>query len=160
MNLPELVQPVLVCFEDPDPRVRYYACESLYNIAKIARGAVLVFFNLIFDGLCKVYHVPYIYYIVAFGAFLHGSIFNITAVCLREKQRMLVNNECSSRYSRVGNFFKHQFGIGEDSFCTWPDRTTPLQSAWSMVLSAITVECEHIYLYMGWWELKSCVIRL
>lgn len=54
MNLPELVQPVLVCFEDPDPRVRYYACESLYNISKIARGAVLIFFNTIFDGLCKV----------------------------------------------------------------------------------------------------------
>ena len=54
MNLPELVTPVLVCFEDQDPRVRYYACESLYNISKVARGAVLVFFNNIFDGLCKV----------------------------------------------------------------------------------------------------------
>ena len=54
MNLPELVQPVLTCFEDPDARVRYYACESLYNISKVARGAVLVFFNSIFDGLCKV----------------------------------------------------------------------------------------------------------
>ena len=54
MNLPELVQPVLTCFEDPDARVRYYACESLYNISKVARGAVLVFFNSIFEGLCKV----------------------------------------------------------------------------------------------------------
>ena len=54
MNLPELVQPVLTCFEDPDARVRYYACEALYNISKVARGAVLVFFNNIFDGLCKV----------------------------------------------------------------------------------------------------------
>ena len=54
MNLPELVQPVLTCFEDPDARVRYYACESLYNISKVARGAVLVFFNIIFNGLCKV----------------------------------------------------------------------------------------------------------
>ena len=55
MNLPELVEPVLVCFDDQDPRVRYYACESLYNVSKIGRGAVLVFFNKIFDGLCKVY---------------------------------------------------------------------------------------------------------
>ena len=54
MNLPELVDPVLVCFEDQDARVRYYACESLYNISKVARSAVLVFFNKIFDGLCKV----------------------------------------------------------------------------------------------------------
>ena len=55
MHLPELVQPVLTCFEDQDARVRYYACESLYNISKMARGAVLVFFNSIFDGLCKVH---------------------------------------------------------------------------------------------------------
>lgn len=54
MNLPELVDPVLVCFDDQDARVRYYACESLYNISKVARSAVLVFFNKIFDGLCKV----------------------------------------------------------------------------------------------------------
>ena len=54
ISLPELVRPVLTCFEDPDARVRYYACEALYNISKVARGAVLVFFNNIFDGLCKV----------------------------------------------------------------------------------------------------------
>ena len=54
MNLPELVQPVLACFADQDPRVRYYACESLYNISKVARGAVLVFFNTMYDGLCTV----------------------------------------------------------------------------------------------------------
>lgn len=54
MHLPELVQPVLTCFDDPDARVRYYACESLYNISKVARGAVLVFFNSAFEGLCKV----------------------------------------------------------------------------------------------------------
>ena len=30
-----------------------------------------------------------------------------------------------------------------------PDRTTPLQSTWSMVLSAMTVECkEFIYLFI------------
>lgn len=54
MHLPELVQPVLTCFEDQDARVRYYACESLYNISKVARGAVLVFFKRIFEGLLKV----------------------------------------------------------------------------------------------------------
>lgn len=54
MHLPELVQPVLTCFEDQDARVRYYACESLYNVSKVARGAILVFFNNIFEGLCKV----------------------------------------------------------------------------------------------------------
>lgn len=34
--------------------MRYYACEALYNIAKVARGSVLPFFNDVFDGLSKV----------------------------------------------------------------------------------------------------------
>ena len=63
MHLPELVQPVLTCFDDPDARVRYYACESLYNISKVARGAVLVFFNSAFDGLCKVSHLLTLFFI-------------------------------------------------------------------------------------------------
>eukprot|EP01112_Ceratiomyxa_fruticulosa_P014689 TRINITY_DN4227_c0_g1_i3.p1 TRINITY_DN4227_c0_g1~~TRINITY_DN4227_c0_g1_i3.p1 ORF type:complete len:722 (+),score=118.21 TRINITY_DN4227_c0_g1_i3:351-2516(+) len=48
-----LVPPVLRCFTDQDSRVRYYACESLYNIAKVTRGKMLPFFNEIFDGLCR-----------------------------------------------------------------------------------------------------------
>ena len=46
--------PVIACFHDVDSRVQYYACEALYNIVKVARGAVLPFFNDIFDGLSKV----------------------------------------------------------------------------------------------------------
>lgn len=34
--------------------MRYYACESMYNIAKVAKGEVLLFFNDVFDALCKV----------------------------------------------------------------------------------------------------------
>lgn len=52
--LKEIVPPVLACFSDQDARVRYYACESMYNIAKVAKGEVLRFFNDIFDALCKV----------------------------------------------------------------------------------------------------------
>lgn len=52
--LKEIVPPVLACFSDQDARVRYYACESMYNIAKVAKGEVLLFFNEIFDALCKV----------------------------------------------------------------------------------------------------------
>lgn len=50
--------PVLACFTDQDARVRYYACEAMYNIAKVAKGEILVYFNSIFDQLCKVtvYH--------------------------------------------------------------------------------------------------------
>lgn len=46
--------PVLACFTDQDARVRYYACEAMYNIAKVAKGEILVYFNNIFDQLCKV----------------------------------------------------------------------------------------------------------
>ncbi|KAL9679247.1 hypothetical protein QQ045_017103 [Rhodiola kirilowii] len=38
---------------DQESRVRYYACEALYNIAKVVRGDFIFFFNRIFDALCK-----------------------------------------------------------------------------------------------------------
>lgn len=51
--LKEIVPPVLACFADQDARVRYYACESMYNIAKVAKGEILPFFNDVFDALSK-----------------------------------------------------------------------------------------------------------
>jgi vacuole morphology and inheritance protein 14 len=59
--LAEIVPPVLACFTDQDARVRYYACESMYNIAKVAKGEILLFFNDIFDALCKVGHHRHVY---------------------------------------------------------------------------------------------------
>ena len=52
--LPILLPPVLHCFDDPESRVRYYACESLYNIAKVSRQGMLQYFNQTFEGLTKV----------------------------------------------------------------------------------------------------------
>lgn len=57
--LREIVPPVLACFSDQDARVRYYACESMYNIAKVAKGEILIYFNDVFDALCKVCHTSY-----------------------------------------------------------------------------------------------------
>lgn len=34
--------------------MRYYACEAMYNIAKVAKGEILIYFNHIFDALSKV----------------------------------------------------------------------------------------------------------
>ncbi|GAY56525.1 hypothetical protein CUMW_172560 [Citrus unshiu] len=51
--LQQIVPPVLNSFSDQDSRVRYYACEALYNIAKVVRGDFIIFFNQIFDALCK-----------------------------------------------------------------------------------------------------------
>lgn len=52
--LDKLLPPVLACFGDQNDQVRFYSCESLYNIAKIAKGDILVYFNEIFDVLCKI----------------------------------------------------------------------------------------------------------
>lgn len=51
--LPTIVGPILRCFEDSEGRVRYYACESLFNVAKVARAKILRFFNEIFQGICR-----------------------------------------------------------------------------------------------------------
>ena len=51
--LDDIVHPVLACFGDQDARVRYYACESMYNISKVAKGEILVYFNELFDALSK-----------------------------------------------------------------------------------------------------------
>ncbi len=46
--------PVLQLFSDTDNKVRFHACEAMYNIAKVTRSLILAYFNEIFDGLCKV----------------------------------------------------------------------------------------------------------
>ncbi len=51
--LEQIVPPILSCFVDPDSKIRYFACESFYNVAKVCKGEILVFFNEIFDALSK-----------------------------------------------------------------------------------------------------------
>ncbi|XP_014246232.1 protein VAC14 homolog isoform X2 [Cimex lectularius] len=48
-----LITPILSVFSDNDSRIRYFACEALYNVVKVARGAVLPYFADIFTGLSK-----------------------------------------------------------------------------------------------------------
>jgi vacuole morphology and inheritance protein 14 len=55
LYLSSLLPPVLHCTDDPEARVRYYACESLYNIAKVTRSHILDHFGPIFGGLTKLY---------------------------------------------------------------------------------------------------------
>eukprot|EP00494_Astrolonche_serrata_P024372 UN24630 len=50
-----IVPPVIELLGDSEARVRYYTCESLYNITKVARGDMLRYFNEIFNGLCTLY---------------------------------------------------------------------------------------------------------
>ena len=83
----------------------------------------------------------------AFEAFKHSSIFDKAVFCLGEKQGMLINDECSSWYNRVGDFLMSVwdrrkeilYGNGSAGDVI---QTTPLLSARSMAQSAMTVECE------------------
>lgn len=50
----KFVDPLLNCFSDVENRVRYFSAECLYNIAKVSKGEILVYFNSIFDALSKV----------------------------------------------------------------------------------------------------------
>ena len=45
LHLKKIVPPIINSFADQDNRVQYYACEALYNIAKIARGDIIIFFT-------------------------------------------------------------------------------------------------------------------
>ena len=54
----KFLEPLLGCFTDPENRIRYFSAECLYNIAKVSKGEVLVYFNLIFDALSKVRRMP------------------------------------------------------------------------------------------------------
>ena len=82
--------------------------EGKVLIVRLVRSQLSIFFSnvsskilrdLIFGGYLKAV-LP----MDTFEAFLRGSISNKTAFCLGAKQGMLVNNEGSSWYNRVGNF--------------------------------------------------------
>ena len=45
--LDQMIGPVLACFSDADPKTRYFACESFYNLAKVCKGEMLVYLSLI-----------------------------------------------------------------------------------------------------------------
>ncbi|WFD18763.1 hypothetical protein MCAP1_000974 [Malassezia caprae] len=51
--LDQMIGPVLACFSDADPKTRYFACESFYNIAKVCKGEILVYFNEVFVVLAR-----------------------------------------------------------------------------------------------------------
>jgi len=53
--LDQILPAVLSLLKDQEPRVRYYACEALYNITKVTRTQVLPHFNNVFDGLCTLF---------------------------------------------------------------------------------------------------------
>ncbi|KAH3731718.1 VAC14 protein [Pelomyxa schiedti] len=53
-----LFPPIFKCFYDPDPRIRYYALEAMYNVAKATKESILVYFNELFDACCVLVDDP------------------------------------------------------------------------------------------------------
>ena len=51
--LESLMRPVLGCMGDQDAKVRFHACEAMYNICRTSRADVLFAFGAIFDQLCR-----------------------------------------------------------------------------------------------------------
>lgn len=99
--LSELIPPVLKSFSDVDSRVRYFACEAMYNIAKVARGSMLLFFKETFDGISKLVCDPDIH--VHNGAQLldrlikdvvtESNIFDVDQFVTLVRDRIYTNNE-------------------------------------------------------------------
>uniref|UniRef100_A0A1A9WPG6 THAP-type domain-containing protein n=1 Tax=Glossina brevipalpis TaxID=37001 RepID=A0A1A9WPG6_9MUSC len=52
-HVDELVTPILNCLNDQDVRVRYFACESLYNVVKVSRSAIIPFLPDLFSALSR-----------------------------------------------------------------------------------------------------------
>jgi len=102
----DLTNPILACFLDTDSRVRYYACESLYNVAKVGRGALLPQFNEVFDVLAKLVADPD--QNVKSGAELldrllkdivtESSIFDITAFMPLLRERIYTRNTFTRQF--------------------------------------------------------------
>ncbi|CAG0916583.1 unnamed protein product [Notodromas monacha] len=54
----EMLRPVTLCLNDADSRVRYAACETLYNVVKVVRGSILPHFNELFSILSRLIADP------------------------------------------------------------------------------------------------------
>ena len=52
---PIILEPVLKCLEDSDSKVRYYASESLYNIAKAVHAGILPYFDQFLYAACQLF---------------------------------------------------------------------------------------------------------
>lgn len=48
LYIDKLIDPILSCFKDQDQKVRYYACESLYNVVKVRKQFNLLIYTNIF----------------------------------------------------------------------------------------------------------------
>jgi len=67
--LQKIVPPVLNSFTDQDSRVRYYACEALYNIAKVNLSSIFTDFSKAYVFLFLI-SILFLFFIVFFSIFI------------------------------------------------------------------------------------------
>ena len=96
-----------------------------------------------------------------FKAFLVAA-FSTKVHFLRGKRGTVVNDKCSFWYNRVGNFQASVLDRRKEIFTAvdqyaHPERTIPLQSVWSMALSAMKVGCEQCTYLLFYRSILTCV---
>ena len=95
----------------------------------------------------SVFSLPFCHYVrlaLFLWRFCHSNVFDIAVLCLREKQGMLVNNECGSWYNRVGNFCCWSGRRGKNYIVvikTGSVKPTPLHIVSPMAQRTTVVEC-------------------
>ncbi|CAA9991046.1 conserved Plasmodium protein, unknown function [Plasmodium knowlesi strain H] len=92
---------IISCVSDPDPKVRYYVCESLYNLCKVSKSVVFYYIEDIFDCLFRIFSdtCPNV---KSGGAFLdnllkdltcsYNNVFNIYKIIFILKERIGIEN--------------------------------------------------------------------
>ncbi|KJP88028.1 hypothetical protein AK88_02303 [Plasmodium fragile] len=92
---------IVSCVSDPDPKVRYYVCESLYNLCKVSKSVVFYYIEDIFDCLFRICSdtCPNV---KSGGAFLdnllkdltcsYNNVFNIYKIIFILKERISIEN--------------------------------------------------------------------
>lgn len=93
--------PVLACFTDQDARVRYYACEAMYNIAKVAKGEILIYFNHIFDALCKVSMLHGPLDVRSLPGMMANTVLRVTSLALTRNSQSRMVPSCWTVLSRT-----------------------------------------------------------
>ncbi|EUD69109.1 hypothetical protein C922_00801 [Plasmodium inui San Antonio 1] len=92
---------IVSCLSDPDSKVRYYVCESLYNLCKVSKSVVFYHIEDIFDCLFRIFSdsCPNV---KSGGAFLdnllkdltcsYNNVFNIYKIIFILKERIGIEN--------------------------------------------------------------------
>ncbi|SCO75504.1 conserved Plasmodium protein, unknown function [Plasmodium vivax] len=92
---------IVSCVSDPDSKVRYYVCESLYNLCKVSKSVVFYHIEDIFDCLFRIFSdsCPNV---KSGGAFLdnllkdltcsYNNVFNIYKIIFILKERIGIEN--------------------------------------------------------------------